>query len=203
MPWQKITLSVDDVTADKAAQLQDEFTAMFTAAGAPEGAVLLRTGTSGAGCTLFFSPGASGVAAALLERHGASSCDAPPAVDLTFLVGHEQDREEFDSDPPTIPFILVTGAYIRATRAVLSLTQKELADMAGISIDQLTRFEQNRQITQTTFDRLKAAIKLLPVRFPACEYCTLQWPNGYIAAALKAGEEPVEKELPFKKMDEL
>lgn len=75
--------------------------------------------------------------------------------------------------------MVLTAAHIRAARALLNLTQEELAQMAGISPTTLRGFEQERSSpTLDTLLRIETALKQRGVVFfnggqPGVRLCAL------------------------------
>lgn len=61
---------------------------------------------------------------------------------------------------------MLTAAHVRAARALLSLTQQELADAAGVSPTTVRGFETEKTTpTDDTLTRLRAALEKMGVRF--------------------------------------
>lgn len=92
MSWYKVKMSVDDVTSNKHAQLQEAFEACFYATLSPRDAALFHSTSIHQDLTLYFSPGAVRVAQSLIARYGGIPCEAPPAS-TGLLVGRDNARE--------------------------------------------------------------------------------------------------------------
>ena len=54
---------------------------------------------------------------------------------------------------------------IRAARAVLGLTTKELADAAGISINPVTRLERDKGVHKASADSIQLALEAKGIEF--------------------------------------
>ena len=85
MSWRKVTFRAERVM--DGFQLQQDFTAVFMANGAPADAALFTDHNVHPEYVLYFNPGASRIAAALLDQRGAIECEDPGPVAL--LVGHQ------------------------------------------------------------------------------------------------------------------
>src|ERR1700735_1331706 len=87
IPWKKVTLIAKDVTAGKNFQLQNEFTAIWMAAGAPSNAAMYGDMVLHDDLYRFyFTPAAVMLALPLLERFGAQDCPEPDVKQLAVHV---------------------------------------------------------------------------------------------------------------------
>ncbi len=85
MTWMRVTLSTDDITANRHGQLQDAFEVIWMAALAPKDAGMFQL-SSPTQYDYYFSPKAAKMARALLAPFKPESCPAPAWGDLTVLV---------------------------------------------------------------------------------------------------------------------
>lgn len=81
--------------------------------------------------------------------------------------------------------MVLTAAHIRAARALLNMTQEELASIAGISPTTLRGFEQDRSTPMLdTLVRIQTALEQRGIRFfnggePGVRLCVLdRRPDG-------------------------
>jgi hypothetical protein len=87
MGWKVVTLTMDDVTADKNVALQNAFVAVWTAAGAPPSAAMYGDKDISDGLYRFyFTPAAVMLTLDLLERFGAVDCPEPELRQLAVHV---------------------------------------------------------------------------------------------------------------------
>lgn len=93
MSWHRIVLTNDQVVAGEHMNIQDAFTALFTAALAPKEAALFSAGHAAEDYALYFSPGSFHFAKALILSKGGASCDAPPKDGTSLVVGHGGARD--------------------------------------------------------------------------------------------------------------
>lgn len=101
MPWYKVELSWDDITADKHRQLQDAFTALFIANGGPKGAAMVASSDAAEGDTNYFSPRAADIAKSLIVRFGGVECPAPMRSAVDILVASAALEDVPFSPEPT------------------------------------------------------------------------------------------------------
>ena len=86
--WWYIGLS--DPAAGDLGQLQDEFTAMWTALGAPNGVAMFADRRSRRAIHAYFTPEAGARLPVLMQRYGARRCDPPK--EAAFLTGDEDKQ---------------------------------------------------------------------------------------------------------------
>ena len=85
--WYRIHLSLSDITAGKMFTLQDEFSAVWTAAGAPPDAAMLAGKQDDKGEAIYLTGPAAKLAGHLLAKYGGEQCLKPTSVELSLLVG--------------------------------------------------------------------------------------------------------------------
>ena len=88
MPWHKIHLSLDDITAGKQIRIQEEFEALFIAVHGPKDMALFSGPLDDEGLEMFFSPQAARFAKGLIDKYGGEECEQPSHAGLALLVGH-------------------------------------------------------------------------------------------------------------------
>jgi hypothetical protein len=92
MRWKQIMFDGDDTVGP--AQLQTGFEAVFFAANAPRGAVMMGGFDPFANkYRYFFSPVALRILGALLASYSTENCNRPSQREVPFLVGNEADKE--------------------------------------------------------------------------------------------------------------
>ena len=94
MSWKKVTLSDHDISAGRDIALEDAFSAIFKAAGAPHGAAMYGNfDTISEGHHFFFSPAAMNIASQILGSYAAKDCYEPDIGILVPLVDNSTDEE--------------------------------------------------------------------------------------------------------------
>ncbi len=97
MPWHKIVLSENDVSAGTMETIQEEFTVLFVAKGAPKKAALFdEAEIPGRGTVLYLSPDAASLFTSFAQKFGATEC-AKPDGPLALLVGEQQALFDWQS----------------------------------------------------------------------------------------------------------
>lgn len=86
--WRKIS----NLSPQQAASIQDQFGELFLAARGPKGAALFALNERDARTTLFFSPGATVFAEALIAAHKGAACPKPDWASA-FLLGNTEDND--------------------------------------------------------------------------------------------------------------
>ena len=85
--WYKVTLSVSEVASGKGIILQEQFSALFIAAGAPRDAGMF--GSRDVMLNIYyFSPGAIGFAMPLILAFAGVECQPPTKSEVHALVSH-------------------------------------------------------------------------------------------------------------------
>jgi len=93
MSWHKVTMSVDQVVNREHSRLQEQFEALFVAAGAPQDMALFSATLAGnTELNIYFSPGSVRHVQAIIDHYGGSSCEKPSEIPA-LLVGHADARE--------------------------------------------------------------------------------------------------------------
>jgi len=87
MSWYKITLSHEDIAAQKHRALQSSFTELFLASGGPKGAGMFSNPEIGIH-EYYFSPVAAELAEVLIAGYSGVPCDAPTRSEAHPLVSH-------------------------------------------------------------------------------------------------------------------
>ncbi len=88
--WHQVYFDWDDVIDGCLDSMQQQFELLWSDAGKPDDAALFTNRLVTGGRHIYFSPGASRVAASLLERYLALRCDTPARIQPMLLVGHPQ-----------------------------------------------------------------------------------------------------------------
>jgi hypothetical protein len=88
MPWNKVTLSHEDIAALKHMKLQEAFTQIVMVHGAPKSVGMFSDPTIGMH-EYYFSPGAVLIAGPLLAGYSGVECAAPKRSSVHLLVGHD------------------------------------------------------------------------------------------------------------------
>ena len=94
MPWYKVSMIPDEVIAEKALKLQNEFTALFITTGAnTEAAMFCNRGS----CEndYYFRPDACRIAPVLIARLAGTECPTPSGSSLCALVTNGSKWQEF------------------------------------------------------------------------------------------------------------
>jgi len=92
MTWHKVTLSVDQVVNQEHSNIQDQFDALFIAAGAPKDMALFSSSLTGKDeLHMYFSPSSVAYANSIISLHGGAPCDKPTEKPV-LLVGHADAR---------------------------------------------------------------------------------------------------------------
>ena len=86
MPWYKVTLTDEDITARRHMTLQDEFGALFMTNRGPKDAAMFGNLDSAEGHHFYFSPGAVRFSMSVLSRWDGRECPVPRSADLALLV---------------------------------------------------------------------------------------------------------------------
>ena len=94
MPWYKVCLSLDDVTADVQFRIQKEFEAFFMTSGSPKDVALFSGAVGDGGVEIFFSPQAGQLARALVDEYHGEESEKPSATKVALFVGHADAREQ-------------------------------------------------------------------------------------------------------------
>ena len=102
MPWYKVPMSWDDIAANKHTALQDAFTALFMAAGAPKDAAMFTSADIRKNVD-YFSPRAVEIAKTLIVRSGGVECPAPTRSAVDLLVGSRSGVEAIQFSPEPKP----------------------------------------------------------------------------------------------------
>ena len=93
MPWNRISMSNDEMLAGKADKLQSEFAKIWMVLGAPPEAAMYASRAPGGKHDYFFTPGAVEIAAPVLKSFGAAECEKPGEKEtLIVLVKNEGTR---------------------------------------------------------------------------------------------------------------
>lgn len=87
MPWYKVTLSDDDILADRLNMLRDAFSRLHVEAGDPDDTAIFATDDEGPGCVLYFSPGAARIATRLVLEFSGVDTAAPLRYGVILLTG--------------------------------------------------------------------------------------------------------------------
>jgi len=93
--WYKVELSVADIRNRKGVLLQDEFTALFRANGAPKDAAMFDKVDDTPPFTCFFTPGAYRMAELMLRDYGATECNKPLVHEVVLVVGNSDAMRFF------------------------------------------------------------------------------------------------------------
>jgi hypothetical protein len=86
--WRKVSLSVQEVAAGKGIALQNQFTLLFRAAGAPRDAGMCKAADVVAN-DYYFSPAACTFATPLIATYRGEECPAPARSAVRMLVSHD------------------------------------------------------------------------------------------------------------------
>lgn len=93
MTWYKVTMSVEQVANGKHMTLQDQFTSIFMAVGAPKDMALFSGMLSNKGLDIYFSPGSVSYAKGLIDSYSGTPCDKPDKK-LPLLVGRSNAMDK-------------------------------------------------------------------------------------------------------------
>lgn len=88
--WHQVYFDWDDVIDGCLDSMQQQFELLWSDAGKPDDAALFANRLVTGGRHIYFSPGASRVAATLLERYVGLRCDKPTEITPSLLVGQPQ-----------------------------------------------------------------------------------------------------------------
>jgi hypothetical protein len=75
--WYKVSLSEQDISEGRGIALQEQFTALFIATGAPKDAAMFDNTSISPPYICFFTPGAFRLAELLLRGYGVTECKQP------------------------------------------------------------------------------------------------------------------------------
>ncbi len=89
MPWNRITMSNDEMLSGKADKLQSRFAKLWIGAGVPPGAIMYAFREADRQHHYFFTPHAVKIAESLLKSFGAVDCEKPGGLALVVLVKNE------------------------------------------------------------------------------------------------------------------
>ncbi|HSS44189.1 MAG TPA: hypothetical protein VLO07_02520 [Thermoanaerobaculia bacterium] len=89
MKWRKIFLSRDQILDGTQMRIVFQASDIFKKAGGPADAALFTSTVPNAkhGVELYFSPGATALAEALIDKHGGVACDPPMAENVSLSAG--------------------------------------------------------------------------------------------------------------------
>jgi hypothetical protein len=90
MPWSKITLTAEEVSAGKAKKLHEEFRELFEANGEPLAAAVFWDPSHN---VYYFSPGACRIAQGLIADYSGGSCPTPSPPSIELLISRDEWRE--------------------------------------------------------------------------------------------------------------
>lgn len=91
MSWHKIEIPQPTTEDNKMAIIQDELDKIWMALGSKKGVTLWSSRERP--LILYFSPDASDIGKEIIKNYNGVSCSQPEASYVTFLLGHESDRE--------------------------------------------------------------------------------------------------------------
>jgi hypothetical protein len=95
MPWYKVSLTAEQIANGDEMRIQDQFDALFLAAGGPKDAALFSSKLDRSDIAhLFFSPGSVKFAEPLIRLCRGEICEKPDRSAVALLVGHQSALEE-------------------------------------------------------------------------------------------------------------
>jgi hypothetical protein len=89
MPWYKVTMSDDDIRADRHTQMMFGFADIHTGSGSPRDAAIFGSADLGQEHLFYFSPAAVKIAGSLLAGLSAAETEAPRRSEVALLSGPE------------------------------------------------------------------------------------------------------------------
>src|SRR5690606_32742040 len=92
--WVKIAMT-DDEKLGHYDQFQEQFYAVFVAAGAPKGAAMFVSNPPGEDGFFYFTPEAAALFAAVLESRNPRPCTTPSRSSVAYLVGNGDPKDWF------------------------------------------------------------------------------------------------------------
>jgi hypothetical protein len=91
MPWYKVTLSADEISAGRDRALINAFSQRLSFSGTPPDAALCKE--LGTAAVYYFSPSAANLMAPFIVLHAGVECAAPKRSDVTISGGPQDTRE--------------------------------------------------------------------------------------------------------------
>jgi hypothetical protein len=98
MPWFKVEMSWDDISAEKHIALWHACRALFAAAGSPNDAAVFDNAGIHQNVS-YFSPRAVEICKSLILRYGGVECPAPTKTSVHLAVGSQSGTETIQFSP--------------------------------------------------------------------------------------------------------
>ena len=93
MSWHKVSLTADQVVKSVEIKLQEQFNALFVAAGGPQDMAMFASSLESNGVVIFFSPGSLPFAKPLIDTYGGTPSQKPDPKGVALLVGHTDAKD--------------------------------------------------------------------------------------------------------------